>query len=152
MRWVILIVLSLASLIVRAEPRPFITGSFGQIVSADGPLIVRFWSIDCSYCLKEMPDLKALMVRHPGWTLALVCTDHPDMGVEAAKALRRAGLEPDRTWIFADPHVQRLRYDVDPKWYGELPRTYLYRAGRRLVAISGPIEAAAIGKYFGESK
>ena len=33
---------------------------------------------------------------------------------------RLAGAE---NWMFTDDFVERLRYEIDPQWHGEIPRT-----------------------------
>ena len=43
------------------------------------------------------------------------------------------------TWNFGDAGVDRLRHAIDPRWYGEMPRSYLYDASGRRIGISGAL-------------
>ena len=133
---------------VRAEapPRPFTVGTMRALVSehAAAPLLIRFWSLDCTYCMQEMKALKALSVRHPDWRLVLVSTDATAHAASAAAVLRREGFDPGASFIFSHPNSQKLRFDIDRKWYGELPRTYLYMRGSQVAAQSGAIEPADV--------
>ena len=36
------------------------------------------------------------------------------------------GLGKVEQWVFADPMPERLRFEIDRRWYGELPRTHFY--------------------------
>lgn len=132
------------------HPRDFRVGDMQKIVArhAEGALIVNFWSLDCPYCMEELALLKQLSEKRKDWRLVLVSADGPEHGAAAAAALRQLGYEPGTTWIFADAHAQRLRYDIDRKWYGELPRTYFFVAGKQVAAVSGKLDAAKIEQVF----
>ena len=69
----------------------------------------------------------------------IVSTDGLALEAEAASALARTGVVADETWIFADEFVERLRYRIDPRWRGELPRSYFFDSHHRAHARSGPI-------------
>lgn len=128
----------LGSTAAEVQPRPFGTGTLQRMAAQHkGTLLVRFWSIECEYCIKEMGMLRQLAARHPDWQLVLVSTDGASQSKVAAAVLRREGLDPGASWIFAEHDIPRLRFDVDPKWHGELPRTYIYVAGKQVAAFSG---------------
>jgi hypothetical protein len=45
---------------------------------------------------------------------------------EAISAMpAETGLAGAENWVFSDGFVERLRYQVDPKWQGEVPMTAL---------------------------
>jgi hypothetical protein len=80
--------------------------------------------------------------KHPAVRFVLVATDEAADRELAAAFLARQNLGRVETWAFADPYVERLRWSVDPKWRGELPRAYFYDAGHRAEARSGKLDAA----------
>jgi hypothetical protein len=41
------------------------------------------------------------------------------------KMLNKAGLEKANHYYVAAPFDERLRYEIDPKWYGETPTTII---------------------------
>ena len=49
----------------------------------------------------------------------------PEEPADLATTLTKAGLSGIENWRFADRFAQRLQYEVDPHWRGELPMTIL---------------------------
>ncbi len=54
------------------------------------------------------------------------------------RRLERTGLDKTESWSFADRFNERLRYEIDPAWAGELPHTVHrpQRPGRRCCLVS----------------
>ncbi|MEY3747039.1 MAG: hypothetical protein RL194_498 [Pseudomonadota bacterium] len=102
-------------------------------------MILTFWSVDCAYCVDDLALLGEIVRRHPQIVLVTVNTD--DDGavntVNAGKVLDKAGLPAHARWRFATQDSDRLRYQIDRKWYGELPRSYFYDNQHRVKAVSG---------------
>lgn len=122
-----------------AEFRPFYSDSLDDITSArEGqPFLLVLWSIDCPPCRKELQSIGRIYSEFSPGGLVLVLTDGPDGAVQAKKMLAGLGLASAESWLFADSFPERLRYRIDPDWYGELPRSYFYDAGHRRTAKSG---------------
>ena len=38
---------------------------------------------------------------------------------------------------FTDPNIERLRYTIDPDWFGALPRSYFYDERGNRKGVSG---------------
>lgn len=66
-------------------------------------------------------------------------TDTPDRAVNIENTLAEYGLGGLEPWVYSDPVPERLRYNVDPAWYGDLPRAYFYDAKHARTAFSGAI-------------
>jgi hypothetical protein len=49
---------------------------------------------------------------------------------------------------YAEVDEDRLRYNIDPAWYGELPRTYFYDATHQVTPLSGKISNSFLDKWF----
>lgn len=133
-----------------AALKPFQRGSVEHIVEArDGrPFILTFWSIDCTHCRAELERLAELAKRHPKLELVLVSTDTPAAAADILATLRRDGSPRAERWVFADDFVERLRFEIDPRWYGELPRTYLYGPGKNREAITGRIAPERLTRWL----
>lgn len=131
--------------------KPFQPGSIQHIVEArDGrPFILTFWSLDCTHCRAELEQLAGLAKRHPQLDVVLVSTDTPAASADIRAALRRYGSPRAAQWVFADGFVERLRFEVDPGWHGELPRTYLYGPGKHREAITGRLEPDRLARWLG---
>ncbi|MDO8343138.1 MAG: hypothetical protein Q7T48_08070, partial [Cellvibrio sp.] len=67
---------------------------------------------------------------------------------EIARTLQKYPLKKAESWVFADSFVERLRYEVDMQWYGELPRTYFYDAQGHALALSGKLDYAQIERWI----
>ena len=144
-----------APAIAAQEIKPFVRGSYQQIVAArqEKPFIVNFWSLTCSYCMVELAMLKKLARKYPRLDLVLVSTDTPEEEKSVSATLAKFSLGKAEAWVFADSFTERLRFEVDKKWQGELPRTYFYSdnvGARRAVpvqAISGKLEYKEVEQW-----
>lgn len=129
------------SLQVCAESlKPFMASSRVEIEKAHQgqPMIMAFWSLDCTYCLDELNALGEFVKQHPKIKLVLVNADGLSTSQEVAKALKQSKLPVTyEAWQFADTDEERLRYNIDKTWYGELPRTYYYDNSHQVKAFSG---------------
>lgn len=136
------------------ELKPFVAGSIKEITAArqGKPFILGMWSLTCTHCREEFALLSGLVKKHPDLDLVLVATDTPEEGEAISATLRQSGLGGAQAWVFADPFAERLRFEIDPKWYGELPRTYLYDPSHKAQAFSGKLNSRQmeqwLKKYF----
>lgn len=134
------------------EIKPFVSGSYRQIISArqGKPFIVNFWSLSCGYCLVELEMLKKLARKFPGLDLVLVSTDTPEEQQPVSATLAKYSLKKAEAWVFADSYTERLRFEIDRKWQGELPRTYFFDAKGNVNAISGKVEPEELEQWLKE--
>lgn len=124
----LLAVLLTASAAPAAEtlPRPFVRGSWEAIIGAHAgrPTMIHFWGLTCGPCRAEMPELARTIATTPGLDVVLVHADFlPGDAETVAMALDNWGVTAGESWYFADAKPQRLRFEVDPDWAGEIPRT-----------------------------
>lgn len=126
--------------------RAFTPESFAAIKTARAgkPFILGFWSVSCSHCPSELRALASLRQRHPRAEVVLVSTDTPAEAPEAARLAATYGLAKTELWVFADEIPERLRFAIDRRWQGELPRTYFFDATGAHEAVSGVIPADAL--------
>lgn len=134
-----LIALLLAVPAGAAETRPFVKGSWETLRAAHAgrPLIVHLWSLTCAPCLAELPSWTALKRDHPDLDLVLIATDPVEQAPRLGSTLKRAGLGEVESWAFADSFTERLRFEIDRRWRGELPRTLLIGRDGAVEAMSG---------------
>ncbi len=128
----------------------FVRGSYQEIVSARAgkPFIVSLWSLDCTYCFDDMVLFGKLSKKYHDLDLVLISTDTKEQIKEIAHTLQKYPLKKAESWVFADSFVERLRYEVDTQWYGELPRTYFYDAQGHASALSGKLDYAQIERWI----
>lgn len=151
--WLAVLLCLLVSSAQAAELRPFVRGSVKEIAAArpGKPFILAFWSLTCTHCREELGLLGGLLKQHPALEVVLVSTDTPDDGAAIAATLAEHRLERAEAWVFADSFVERLRADIDRKWHGELPRTYLYDPAHQAQAHSGKLGAEQLAAWLKSS-
>jgi thiol-disulfide isomerase/thioredoxin len=133
-----------------AELEPFSRGSFAALKAeaAGQPLVVHFWALSCAPCLAELPAWAGLARHHPGLRLALVNTDPPEAEPEVRRMLERMGVAGLRNLAFADRYAARLRFEVDPDWQGELPRTDLVAGNGQVTPVLGMLPRAELEAWL----
>lgn len=151
-RLLLLCALFLAVPAVAGEPavRPFVAGSLAQITAArqGKPFVLAFWSVGCTHCPAELKTLGELKRRHPRLDIVLVAADTPDDAPQTAQFAKSFGLGKVEQWVFADPMPERLRFEIDRRWYGELPRTHFYDRTHRIDAVSGVVPEARLQQWI----
>lgn len=121
------------------DVQPFARGSWAAIEQAHKgrPLIVHLWGVTCAPCRAEMPEWGKLAAKRPSADVVFLHAERlpPDARM-VREMLADAGLTDADNWAFADTMLSRLRYEIDPKWLGELPMTLLIDAeGKRQTII-----------------
>jgi hypothetical protein len=133
-----------------ADQLPFVPGSLAEIERAhEGQaFILVLWEIGCAPCHAEMVMLGKLIDEQPDIRLVLVSTDPIALATDAQSLIRKYGLAGIESWSFADENIERLRYGVDPDWFGELPRNYFYDAKGNRSGRSGTLEETRVREWF----
>lgn len=149
-RCLLLLLLLFALPALASDMRPFVAGSRAEIERAHAgkPYVLAFWSVDCAYCAEELQQLDALARSRPEISLMLVSIDGPEMQSEAAAYLKR--VLPDtraQRWIFAEEDTEHLRFSVDRRWHGELPRSYFHDAAGQVRATSGRLDPQWLAQW-----
>jgi thiol-disulfide isomerase/thioredoxin len=149
---ILLLVALLASGLAGADMQPFVSGSLKKIERQHQgrPFILAFWSATCTHCPAELKTLGELTRNHPKLDVVLVAADTPAEVPELEQLAREYGVGKQARWVFADAQPERLRYDIDRRWYGELPRTYLYDARHQRVGRSGVMPREQLEQWVAE--
>lgn len=133
--------------------RPFVAGSLAEIVAErqGRPFILSLWSVSCAHCPQELRALGRLKAANAKLDIVLVATDDPEDAPHIAELARSYGLGKVPQWVFADAQPERLRFEIDRSWHGELPRTYLYDRSHAVGAVSGVMPEARLAKWVREN-
>ncbi len=123
-------------------PQPFRSGSLTAITAprTGRAFLLNLWSLNCPPCRAELALLAKLAREHPKFDLVLIAADDPADAGEVQAVLADQGLGAVESWIFDEADAQRLRYEIDSGWYGELPRSYFYDASHERIAVSGVLK------------
>jgi thiol-disulfide isomerase/thioredoxin len=121
--------------------KPFTTGSYQQLLASNvnKPFMLVVWSVDCPPCLKEMALLSDIHKNNPNLKMIMLAADELSNSEQIEQKLKQHQLDEIDNWVFADENSQKLRFEIDPKWYGELPRTYFFDTAHQRTGISGVI-------------
>jgi len=76
----------------------------------------------------------------------------PNLPGAARAMLEKAGLGSAESWIFSDGFVERLRFEIDPAWQGEIPRTLLIARDGTVTTIEGSAEIPDLEKWLDRQK
>jgi hypothetical protein len=128
-------------LAMAAAPSPFVPGSMEKIrqqLSGRAHMLV-LWSTDCIYCAEELRYLGKLKKQRPTLPLILIATDDISRSDLIQSMLADYRLSSVTSFAFADDYTERLRWEIDPAWYGELPRSYLVAGDGSRRALSGQL-------------
>jgi len=129
--------------------KPFGHGSWQELMKAHAgrPTIVHFWGVTCGPCKIELPQLGAFMKDHPDIDMVTISADFVPNLPEATRAmLERSGLLLAENWIF-DGFADRLRFEIDPSWQGDIPRTLLITREGEMTTIEGSAEIADLERW-----
>ncbi len=134
----------------QGDIRPFGLGSFSAILKAgEGRArVVAFWSLTCPPCLAEMPMWAKLVKERPDVGFSMISTDKEEDLPRIRRVLAKYGLGAIDAWFFAERFVERLRFDVDKKWRGEVPKTYLIDPQGRIETVTGFLEEADLKDWL----
>lgn len=136
-----------------AEPaklKSFERGSWQQLLHshAGRPTLVHFWGVTCGPCKVELPELGEFMKQHPAVDVVTIDADLvPNSDAATLSMLKDAGLASAENWTFDDGFAERLRYEIDPTWQGDIPRTILISRSGAIATIEGSAEPSALQKW-----
>jgi thiol-disulfide isomerase/thioredoxin len=131
--------------------RAFGRGSWQEIRKAHAgrPLVVHFWGVTCGPCRTEMPIWGKFLHERADLHLVMIDADlTPDVPGAVKSMLEQSGLATAENWVFDDDFVERLRYEIDPQWQGEIPRTLLIAPDGTTTAIEGVADLAKINAWL----
>ena len=130
--------------------KPFGRGSWQDIQRshAGRPTIVHFWGVTCGPCKVELPLLGQFMRDHSAIDIVTISSDLvPDLPEATRSMLDKSGLGSAENWIFSDGFVERLRFEIDPAWQGDIPRTVLISREGTATTIEGSADMKDLERW-----
>jgi hypothetical protein len=93
--------------------------------------------------LQERPDLKLI---------AIDADLIPNEASLVSEMLAKTGLASAENWMFADDFVERLRFEINPRWRGEIPMTLLIARDGKVTTIEGMADPAQVRAWLDTQK
>lgn len=143
--WVCLFWAISVNAVAQQQIKNFTSGSYKQVINQykQQPFVMVLWSLDCPPCYKELEILASKREQYT-FNLVLISVDGIDASKEVAAVLSKYKLKSVDNWLFDEFSAQQLRYEIDPLWYGELPRSYLFNKEHQRHAVSGVLSASQL--------
>ena len=133
------------------DVKPFVRGSWQQLRGAHAgqPLVVHFWGVTCAPCMVELPNWGQLQRERPNARIVFVAADPvPVERPQIEAAISKARIGSGENWMFADVFGERLRYEVNPTWAGELPYTAIIGRDGKASFVSGVTDLRTIRAWL----
>lgn len=134
--------------------RPFVKGSLAELTQErmGTPYVLAFWSMYCAPCIEEMDTWKDLQAQRSDFKIVMVSTDPIEKAEKLRYILDYRGLSDVEVWAFADKMSARVRYDIDPRWRGELPRIHFVDAQGNHDVVIGKVDAERVNLWLDAQK
>jgi len=111
------------------------------------PFLLVFWSLECPACYQELAALNRWQKKYPASQLILVATDSLDLQKEVFEVITAYQLNQAELWVFSDQPNAKLRKNIDPTWFGELPRSYFYNSQHQISPHSGQLTDQQLSQW-----
>lgn len=119
-----------------------------EMTYAGKPFLLSVWSMECPPCFKELKLLGKLREEYPKFNVILISADSPDLIDEAERFLVQFNLSAVNSWIYGSNRSDQLRYAIDPRWYGEMPRSYFYNKDCARTSVSGLLSEDVLKRWI----
>jgi hypothetical protein len=96
-----------------------------------------------------MPQWGKLLQERHDLNLVVIDADLiPNQIEDASEMLAKTGLRGAENWIFDDLFTERLRFEIEPRWQGEIPRTMLIARDGKTITIEGVADMARVRAWL----
>ena len=130
--------------------KPFERGTWQQVLKdhAGRPTLVHFWGVTCGPCKVELPELGQFAKDHPEIDVVTISADLvPNLSAATQSMLDKAGLSSTENFLFSDGFVERVRFEIDPAWQGDIPRTMFIARDGTVTTIEGSADIADLERW-----
>lgn len=130
----------------------FMPDSYQRIVQQwqGKKFILLIWSLECEYCQASLKQLAQQQKKSPQLHVVTLTSDNindPQIANAVKVRLSELGIKAN-AWGFGDLPIEQLRYAIDPKWHGEMPRSYWFLASGQKKALSGVVDAKTVTDFL----
>ena len=123
-----------------AASKPFTKQAFTEVSQSfqGKKWLMLMWSLDCPPCFKELSLVGEMLKAKQSLNVVLINVDGDNsLDNEKAEVIKQFGLSTVTQLNFQEGLEQKSRYQIDPNWHGELPRSYFFEESGKANAKSG---------------
>lgn len=120
--------------------------------------LIVLWSVDCPACFKELALISKLRQHYKESTddainVVIINTDDNDeVTQQRQQIITQYKLNDLPLFHFNDGQGSKERYQIDPYWYGELPRSYFVDKKGKVYGKSGLLDEAQLLAWLRANK
>jgi len=133
--------------------KPYGRGAFAELVKAHAgrPLMMHFWSVTCPPCLLELPQWAKVVAENKSVDVLFVNIDDEEDRARVEARAEKAGLAKAAHYAFADSFVEKLYFEVDTMWRGELPFTALVAPDGGVTTVTGAVDDPLVTAWLAKN-
>jgi len=90
--------------------------------------------------------------QNPELNVVMLSVDGPEYFADMREIIEKEKLDDVEQWGFAEDNSPALRYSIDSRWYGELPRTYFFDKAHQRNGLSGVLTTEQYKLYIAKMK
>lgn len=135
--------------------RPFVGGTWADLLKdhRGRAVIVHFWGLTCGPCRTEMPEWGRLRMEQSGAAIVFVHAERPPARMALVEDfLSKSGLSGAVSWHFAERFLDKLRFEIDREWQGEMPMTLLIDAQGEVRRLVGAVDFDEIRRWIADNE
>ena len=111
--------------------------------------LMLLWSVDCPPCMKELALVQKLQQKQKNLAVVIINTDTEESSEqERADIIKHFKLMNLKNFHFTQGQEAQQRYQVDPQWFGELPRSYFIDEQGKFHGKSGLIAEELLTQWL----
>jgi len=111
--------------------------------------LVLLWSVDCPPCMKELALVQKLQQKQKNLAVVMINTDTEESSEqERDDIIKHFNLVNLKSFHFTQGQEAQQRYQVDPQWFGELPRSYFIDEQGKFHGKSGLIAEELLTQWL----
>jgi hypothetical protein len=107
--------------------------------------------VTCPACVAELPQWEKLIGAHKDVDILFIDTDDEEERDRAAMRMEKAGLATASHYAFADSFAEKLYFEVDRNWRGELPFTALVTSEGVRTTITGGLDDPQMAAWLSKN-
>jgi len=111
------------------------------------PLVVHLWGFTCAPCLDELPRWGEFVAQFPNLKTVFIQVDDvpPEISIQTLTDARLDGADNRTSVTVFDEY---MRFEIDPRWRGELPLTLLISPNAEVKRLRGTVDFKVIQQWL----